>query len=200
MSEFLITGCGRSGTGWAAALFTELGFSCSHEGQFSLDAHGPLRGGESSWLAIPHLGSLDPSTPVLRILRDPYEVVWSALYRGFLRDVDEPYARYALNHNPDIMSSDWMGRIIRWVALWDEPLDLVPHRDLRVGGEMPNLVAAVRHATGEQVTDSRISEALGKINVRVNESGRPYLPRVVIDMHPDGALIRKRTWTWKYGY
>src|SRR3546814_4410525 len=40
-APFLITGCGRSRTAWAAALFTELGYPCGHEVQFAYDRTAP---------------------------------------------------------------------------------------------------------------------------------------------------------------
>src|SRR3546814_7530220 len=47
-APFLITGCGRSGTAWAAALFTELGYPCGHEVQFAYDRTAPLTASERS--------------------------------------------------------------------------------------------------------------------------------------------------------
>src|SRR3546814_6093748 len=53
-SPFLITGCGRSGTGWAAALFTALGYPCGHETVFRYDGVGAFNQPDSSWLAVPY--------------------------------------------------------------------------------------------------------------------------------------------------
>lgn len=201
-APFLITGCGRSGTGWAAALFTDLGYPCTHEGQFSLTQNGPLRGGESSWLAVPHLASLGPSIRVLRILRDPYEVVISALYKGFLRDTDEPYAAYAIRHCPDIgRARDEVGRVIRWVTLWDRSLDAVPHGRIYCGDPATGTAEAVRYATGQEPDLAAVLRTTRKIG-HANASWRLLGVRPSewkdLNNHPDGLLLRQRAHLFGY--
>jgi hypothetical protein len=60
--SFVVTGVGRSGTGYTAKLLTRLGFPCSHEavffpaaeanrGKLFRDEPGPW--GEASWMAPP---------------------------------------------------------------------------------------------------------------------------------------------------
>lgn len=206
-SDFLVTGCGRSGTGWAARLFTELGYPCTHEGQFNLTRSGPLRGGESSWLAIPRLDSLDPATPVLRIMRDPYEVVVSAVVRGFLRDVSEPYAAYAVQHCPEILHGPGrhsaVARVIRWVALWDQPLLARKVHGLRVEASVRDVRLAVKRVTGNaHLRDAAVSSALGRVGTAINSGDRPArvrpTERLYLNRQPDGALIRQRA--ERFGY
>ena len=201
MRDFLITGCGRSGTGWAASVFSELGFPCSHEVQFGLGVHGPLKGGEASWMAIPHLDSLGPCTPILRMMRDPYEVVASAMAKGFLADPDEPYSAYAIQHCPDIYQGagriNWLARVIRYVALWDQPLGDRKVYGLRVESTARQVRLAVKDATGaEDLTDQDVATVLEKVGTTVNSSFRSRVTWGVqsehIDAHPDGALIRKK--------
>lgn len=202
--SFLITGCGRSGTGWAARLFTGLGFPCSHEGQFNLATHGPLRGGESSWLAIPHLDSLDPSIRLLRIVRDPYEVVQSVMARGFLLNTVGPYEQYTLKHCPLIgYGNGHLSRAIRWVDFWDRPLDWRAHETLFCNDPATGLVNSVLHATGEEMSISKVLAVMDEIGTRTNTNvaypiGRHIPTREEIDAHPEGARVRRRA--ERFGY
>lgn len=200
-APFLITGCGRSGTAWAATLFTALGYPCGHEVQFAYDRTGPLTAPESSWLAVPHLDALPPHTPVLRIMRDPYAVVQSAMAKGFLLDGRDAYDVYVETHRPDITQSrDHLGRVLRWVAMWDEPLE--GSNLLRVDGNAHVVTGAVRYATGAKIDRRAVGDARRLVGNRVNtdeaDPGQVRLARERIDAHPDGALIAARA--DKYGY
>src|SRR3546814_176490 len=131
-SPFLITGVGRSGTGWAAALFTALGYPCGHETVFGVNGPGAFNQPDSSWLAVPYAAQTPLGTPLLRIMRDPRQVVMSALAKGFLADLDDPFARYVRSYRPSITRpQDHLTRVIRYVALWDDHLDDLGHTVLK---------------------------------------------------------------------
>src|SRR3546814_5089431 len=51
---FLITGLGRSGTGWAAAIMTAHGYPTGHEVVFGPNGPGRFVQPDSSWMAVPH--------------------------------------------------------------------------------------------------------------------------------------------------
>lgn len=206
-TPFLITGCGRSGTGWAAALFTALGYPCGHEDQFSWNKAGPLAASEASWLAVPHLDALPPRTPVLRIMRDPYAVVQSATALGLLRHGAHVYDQYIEHHRPDIVqASDHLGRVIRWAALWDESMDdrlpLLRTRDYDDWRHVGSVEGAVWHATGEMPPRDQVGGALRLAGSRTNSKPEerwvtcPTIEQIMA--HPDGALIAARA--SKYGY
>lgn len=81
MRRLLVTGTGRSGTAYTAALLSACGLKCGHEAVFNLRLHafeGELA--ESSWLAAPFVRDLGPETVVVHQLRNPHAVVQS--YRG----------------------------------------------------------------------------------------------------------------------
>lgn len=202
-APFLITGCGRSGTGWAAAVMTALGHPCGHEAQFSVESRpepGTLPASDSSWLAVPYLDSLPARTPIVRMMRDPEAVVQSAMQRGFLRDVEEPYAAYAIRHCPIIGDArDWLGRAIRWAAFWDAPLIAVPHRTIYL--EAPHL-AELRRLGRETITPSMVGSAIARVGrPNANEPSNRLHPRpTTADLyeHPDGHLLIDRA--ERYGY
>lgn len=208
-APFLVTGCGRSGTGWAAALFTALGYPCGHEQVFG--AYGqssPLTVSESSWLAVPHLDALPPHTAVLRIMRDPYAVVRSIVARGFLRDGRDAFDVYVETHRPDITEGtrDHLGRAIRYVALWDEPIDekvpLLRARDYDEWRHLGSVSGALWHVTGKEHSQEKVVNALARLGTKTNTTmdweSQPVPTIEQILAHPDGALIAARA--SKYGY
>lgn len=202
---FLITGCGRSGTAWAAAMMTALGRPCGHEAQFTVTARpepGTLPASDSSWLAAPFVADLPARTSIVRMMRDPDAVVQSAVQRGFLRDVEEPFAAYALRHCPIIGgATDWLGRVIRWATFWDAPLITVPHRTIYL--EAPHL-AELRRLTRETITPSMVGDAMtlvGRPNANADEPSKVLHHRPTIaDLyeHRDGHLLIDRA--ERYGY
>ncbi len=197
---FLITGCGRSGTAWAATLLTHLGYPCGHEQQFNPWRAGPLTAPESSWLAVPHLTDMDSGIPLIRVMRDPYLVVRSVLARRFLRDLSGPYEAYVHTHRPDITAApDHLGRAIRWATQWDAPLDNHPHAVLRVDAADPDHTAdAIEWATGFRPTTVDIAHAVAHVGTRVNAGPRTADVRTRIDAHPDGHLMTDRAKQWGY--
>lgn len=64
----LITGSGRSGTGWIAIVLTKAGFTCGHERWWTIGEREPGLDGDASWL-----GCFDDGYPgrVLAQVRDP---------------------------------------------------------------------------------------------------------------------------------
>lgn len=194
---FLVTGCGRSGTTWAARALSQLGLPCLHEFQFSPVQHGPLARSESSWLAVPYLDELPTGTPVVRIMRDPYAVVRSAYARAFLSQPDANlYARFVARHRPDITRpGDHLARVIRWVALWDRPLDHHATHTLYTG-DVGSLARTLGVLSGETVSALAVLDVVERLGSRVNTNDpvvKLDVPsREAIDAHPDGSLIRAR--------
>ena len=80
MQRVLITGIGRSGTGYMSKLLSEAGLPCGHEKVFHQRTSRlpDWRGlsAESSWLAVPWLGSLPEDVSVVHLVRHP--VKWLA--------------------------------------------------------------------------------------------------------------------------
>jgi hypothetical protein len=126
VQRFLVTGCGRSGTGYTAKLFGDLGLLCGHETVFR-----PLTDqragfgwpvnlpGESSWLGAPFLKALPKGTIVLHQVREPVAVIRSFLR---IRFFDEPsvYLRFAETHVPELAAGDRVERCMRYWLRWNE--------------------------------------------------------------------------------
>ena len=93
--HFVVTGSGRSGTGFIATVLADAGLRCGHEAVFhprttAFTGFGDVDG-DISWLAAPFVGGLPAGTVVLHQLRDPVEVVSSWIGLRFL-DRRGPYS------------------------------------------------------------------------------------------------------------
>lgn len=114
--RFVVTGTGRSGTGFIAAVLAEAGLRCGHETLF-----GPRTrrvppfdalDGDISWLAAPFVGALPPGTVVLHQLRDPVEVVSSWVGLRFLHERG-PYSFLRASGPPRLLYHEVQTRLRR---------------------------------------------------------------------------------------
>jgi hypothetical protein len=106
--RFLVTGCSRSGTTYAARLFGALGIPCGHESVFNIfrvrpgdpapELDHPKWEGDASFLAVPFLETLPAGTVVLHQTRHPLEVIRSHMGIRFFADPVEPSPYLADNH------------------------------------------------------------------------------------------------------
>ena len=117
MSNFLITGCARSGTGYINKLFNTLGLPCGHESIFNrglnqktypglLEKWRNSNRGESSWYSAPFLFDLPKDIIIFHQIRDPFSVIKSILRlpsagSTFLKD-DSSGSKYVYSHCPDV--------------------------------------------------------------------------------------------------
>jgi hypothetical protein len=87
--ELVITGCGRSGTGFMASLLNASGIRTGHEDIYTAFGRRENTQGlqaESSWFAVPHLGELAPGTRIIHIVRNPRRVFDSFSRLGMFSD------------------------------------------------------------------------------------------------------------------
>jgi hypothetical protein len=193
---FLVTGCERSGTQWSSKFFTALGHPCGHEVQYNPWRQGPLTTNESSWLAVPFLDELPEDTKIIWNARDPFDMVESSVARGFLKNLSRcPYSAFVAEHRPDIVEpSDHLGRVIRYVAWWDQSLSYVPHYpfqlDRATGVKLKKLAI---FATGEY--NQKADRMLDR---KVNTGPKKSDLRTAILNHPEGHLIETKARDWGY--
>lgn len=109
--RFVIVGTGRCGTGYMSKILTKAGLPCGHEDIYTVNGISSfIKGleGDSSWLAVPHLESIDKDTKVVHIVRNPLKV-----FRSWLFDqsniisleptnINTPYNDYIRRHFPTI--------------------------------------------------------------------------------------------------
>ncbi|WP_280564869.1 hypothetical protein [Chromohalobacter sp. 48-RD10] len=87
--EFVITGCGRSGTTYVSELLQKAGIKCGHESVFEVT--GPAKSesqyrADSSWFCAPFLIDLPQNVKVLHVVRNPAKVVSSFHRIGLCAD------------------------------------------------------------------------------------------------------------------
>jgi hypothetical protein len=137
---FVVTGCGRSGTAYTAALLSTVGVRCGHERLFTpwIDAPpGPAAelDGDASWLAAPFVGALGASDLVVHQVRDPMAVVASLVGIGFFSpwrvpaeaagDAVESVRRVASRRRRRPIRADFRRFLRRYapaVELWTSPV------------------------------------------------------------------------------
>ncbi len=109
-AHVVVTGCGRSGTAFAARLLRDLGLRVGHEAVFgphlqAFDGFGE-RDGDVSWLAAPFLRDLPPDVVIVHQVRDPLAVVRS--FSGIRFFVDPGHPR--LHADQAWAEAKWLAR------------------------------------------------------------------------------------------
>lgn len=139
--ELIVTGTGRCGTGYLAALCNEAGLRCGHEAFFFPEdvSRRPSTEGlraESSWMAVPVLEHLPDHTPlVLHLVRQPSEVWLSLISSGFFFNTTAstmPYTAYALRHSVCDVSEDPGWTTVAWMLEWTRRADDLASRRVKV--------------------------------------------------------------------
>lgn len=105
--KFLITGCGRSGTGFYANLMRENGYSCGHESFIDFRGIKTLNFiAESSWLAIPYINKIPNDFFIVRTIRNPYKVIKSFYDLAVMakESYRSPYYQHIKKNLSDIIS------------------------------------------------------------------------------------------------
>ena len=91
--NFVITGTGRSGTGYVSKLLGELGVNCGHESVFhpvTKEVDFVDYQGDASWLAAPFVRSLANKVMVFHQVRNPIAVAQSFVGIGFFNQNPTP--------------------------------------------------------------------------------------------------------------
>jgi hypothetical protein len=85
--RFIVTGTGRSGTGYVTTILKTLGIRVQHEGVWNWrtpkDADWRDLEGEVGWPAAMHLENFDG--PIVHVVRDPLKVINSRIVQGWYR-------------------------------------------------------------------------------------------------------------------
>ena len=142
MRNFIVTGCGRSGTQYMASLLNELGCSCGPESfynlrnltlddeittflseekiEYSSQSHIFDTLGESSWLAVPYLAHIPPGVVVLHQTRDPLAVVRSKIRTNFFqRKKKVRTLAFASQHCPLVDEGSPFEKSLKYWIYWN---------------------------------------------------------------------------------
>lgn len=161
MTRVMVTGTGRSGTGYIARVLQLCGLEVGHEGVFGpLQALGeePVKwwdlDGDSSWLALPLLQ--DHDGPRFLQVRHPFAAIASLVGTGLFgtdrsnyRRVVETHAAECLEHGTEVERAaafwtTWNRRALIEVDSW-----------WRVEDVDADVIATVAESIGRRVPDAR---------------------------------------------
>lgn len=197
--RFIVTGCSRSGTGYAARLFSELGIPCGHEAIFNIHRLRPREPaplpdysrwtGEASFLAAPFLEALPRHTLVLHQLRNPLAVIRSHMGIRFFSDRREPSVYLAENHDdflrviersaPDVfLERDECMRCARYWMRWNRIAERGARRArleyvrYRLEDLDVLLLERLLGRIGAELPRRRIEEVLSRVPRNVNHRKR----------------------------
>lgn len=198
--RFLVTGTGRSGTGYVAKTLAEFfGEPVGHEGVFT--PRGPVNPsgylGDSSWLAVPYLSEV--KIPVVHVVRDYREVAKSMRGIGFFlhSDAHGEYARFALNTCPGIESIPIEDREAWFIWMWNSLID--PYITLRFRLEEFNAGDGEMIARAIGWRGSVDYRAFLEDKVPKNYNTRPRAEEFTIKTEPYRSLLDKQSRVYGYG-
>lgn len=167
----IATGTGRCGTGYVARLLTLADVPCTHEQRFTPRGVVRKRGNDSSWLAAPYLDRF-PGEPIIKVVRDPFNVLRSLLGIGFFADEPHPghipYLRFIETWAPAIGGVTEAGRAISFMVHWDAMIDE------KAPGPV-GIVQVERPLDGDwpdEVDRSRLEWAVTRVDRNVNSRRR----------------------------
>lgn len=189
--RFVITGTGRSGTGYLATAFRYMRIRCGHEEMFTPAGRqaNPFIRGDASWMAVPYLDRF--TGYVLHVVREPLATINSFLGIHFFDDSEttedrKPYQDFSREHAPDVWAHETpVERAMAWYVDWNRRIEPYAHMRVRVedvtGDDLHDLVrySGAFHAPWE------ISNLLGQVPTDVNTRPRAGLSW---DDLPDGEL------------
>ena len=182
--RFLVTGAGRSGTGYIASVLTALGCLTGHE-----DIFGPAKlrdaeeilwppevPGDSSWLGAPYLDALPKGTIVLHQVREPVANVRSSLRIRFFK-TPSWYRSFAEQHAPALLAGSEPERCLCYWLEWNrmaERARTMPELEYfryRLEDIDPEIVGEICLRIGLSATPARIAEVLAQLPRDINTRG-----------------------------
>lgn len=182
--RFLVTGAGRSGTGYIANVLTALGCLTGHE-----DIFGPKKlrdseelfwppevPGDSSWLGAPYLDALPQGTVVLHQVREPVANVRSSLRIQFFR-TQSWYRSFAEQHAPALLSGSEAERCLCYWLEWNRMAEsartkpALEYFRYRLEDIDREIVAEICLRIGLEASSARIDEVLADLPRDYNTRG-----------------------------
>jgi len=212
--RFLITGCGRSGTGYTASLLNRLGVECGHEVLYEVERLAADRApgwpadcpGESSWLAVPFLETLPAGTVVLHQVRHPLAVVRSFVRQNFFGR-KHAWRSFAVRHCPALGGDDALENTFRYWAHWNRRVERagelagLEYLRYRLEDVDRELVARLLERVGHPRSPDEIAAALEETSSTTNTAGDRTGDSLSWDALTDPSLAREvLALAARYGY
>lgn len=194
-----MTGCGHSGTGWAAAALTAAGIPTGHEQRFGPYAYRDRLGelaGDCAWPAAPFLHGWPH--PVAHLTRHPYDVAVSICRDGWLDEMDTPALRVVAGHVPEVLDVEpGIDRAAAYVAHWSALVGTLgaPRWQVETLGAAGVFADLVEHLTGDRLTRPQLAAAVTTPTTGTKPKNRPApYPPTPVWFDALGALAER----WSY--
>lgn len=189
--RLIVTGTGRSGTGYLAKMLTNAGLVCGHEQVFGPDGEGPNALGfpaDSSWMAVPYLSHW-PLCPVVLVHRHPLAVISSFVGIKFF-EVDTPYRRFLYAKNPTLRNLspfeatcqhyiDWNRRALEYASVVTDLDDIAWGRIARLAppltvtdlaGALPTVSQTYNHRERANVDPDAVPHEVWEMRAELMEA------------------------------
>lgn len=207
MRRVLVTGIGRSGTGYMAKLLTEAGLPCGHEAIYDsgtqYEPKWEQAQAESSWFATPWLDTVPDKTFVLQVVRHPVKWLSSWVHTVWSKDrLLSPPIKYITRHTgidwtrearEDVISAS-MRLWVTWNAMIER--SITEHLRMRVEFDREPIVRALNYAGVHRGPDlpARAMEVPSDVN------SRSHPPLSWDDCKDRHGAARFREKAKRYGY
>lgn len=176
--SYIVASTPRSGTGYAAEVFSALGMACGHEKAIS---PGPKQysrtggiWGDASWLAAPLLPDFPKTTLVLHQLRDPVKSLDSMMTRRQIRGKLKPGSKAPRGEYTNFLKKyvdNWESdespqeRLVRFWVEWHTRIESASGLGLRyfryrVEDINEDLLLSIAGQVGAAVSPEQVEEAL----------------------------------------
>lgn len=222
--RFVVTGCGRSGTVYAARLLSQLGCECGHEDYFGKEltrarllARLGLRRlrwpmppwGEVAWQAAPFLRWLPKGTLVFHQVRSPLKYMRSRQRKGMtyvhLRskftgittglDGRDSFQALPVEQQAACLARFWIG----WNRLVRQNADPTCYLRYRIEDLDTDLVAKILERIGFRAARSAIEETLSTVPKNTNTRQADVI-EVNLEMLPSDLYDELAGLAKEYGY
>ncbi len=203
--RFVVVGTGRSGTKYAAELFTRLGIPCGHEASFSAEPSALAElAGDASFGMVPFLQ--DFTGVVFHQTRHPLAVLRSIVSTGFFT-APGPYAPYLdliTRSTPTLADRpDPIDKAMHYIVQWNQMAEPFARLRWRVEDLPAPVLAEATRLAGAPRTEAECAAALAAVPADTNRLELRGVGRKSLDWHDlaDGsdkaALLALAT---RYGY
>ena len=212
MIRYVVTGCGQSGTMFAARLLSAAGLDCSHETVFSgwgpdyetaPDWRGSGRLGDSSFSAVPFLGELGGDVVVVHQVRAPLDQIGAVAGQGLLdQSPVPPWVRFVDHHVGILDVAPGLRRAAAYWLRWNDAVGSAA--DIRWGLQSigdPTAGASLIHKlsdrVGVSVDRSRVLAAVQAVPGNVNSRAHKRRPVLLDDLGGLADEVRVAAARWQ---
>lgn len=194
---FVVTGTGRSGTGYIANVLQAAGVNCGHEAWWNpFNKHTPDLDGDASWLAVPYLHTYQGH--IFHQIRDPIVVIRSLRNGDMFGDDVTLFTQFADLNTPGGFKDD-VESAIRFMVHWLQTAEKHAELSWRVEDVNPQLITDICRRLGRPLEESRARAAVEQTPRNVNEHG--HHPTIRWADLPDLPETRwLRTFAERYRY